>query len=168
MRDTFYLCLIIAVLSIYAWKEFRPRHLEAAFIPSSQVASTDPDPCLNKERCVLVQVAPWCPSCHEARGLILGLRDRWKASSHIGFKIVLAGDTQVKLRAEAESLGANTYLDYKREFSRETGETGFPDWVVLNEDKKVIAHFEGYVVAEDPAMAQQGLIRKLNLEKFDS
>ncbi len=106
------------------------------------------DPCFGKGRCLVVYVAPWCPSCQQASALIDALRNR-SSNANFGVKIIAGLDEPPALMEYAKTLGPGTYIDYDKQYFRGINGGGVPAWFLLSEGGNVLSHFSGLISSSD-------------------
>ena len=153
--------VIVGLFAAVRWMT-RPADLSPLLLQPAQANTLTADPCLNKQRCVIVNIAPWCPACASTLPLIRVLRDAWMNSPRYGFKIIVSADRLDALQDEARSIGDNTYVDPENRFVKMTHFNAFPTWVVLDENKKMLRHFAGGTAESDDA-ARYGLLAQLGI-----
>lgn len=105
-----------------------------------------PDPCVGKERCAVVYVAPWCPACKQMLPSLLDLRDKyWKGSGTRAIKFVVGQGEPEQNRSMAKTIGDGAFVDPDGAFARKMKVEHFPTvWLtdasgkVLEQDRAAI------------------------------
>jgi len=148
---------LIIVGIILLWMTLRPQHepeLTAGSFEGSEISAIS---CEAKEKCVIVYVAPWCPYCKMALGVIKELRAKWADSESIDFIIVIGLDKIKNLNRMADEIGGEVYLDPDGDVIKRFGGRGIPHWYVLDSDNKLLRHFGGYVPEVELLIQRLGL-----------
>lgn len=106
------------------------------------------DPCLKKERCIIVYLAPWCPSCTASQPFLIRAKEKIAYNKKVGIKFIIGMDEEPSLLKMASSFGNQAYLDSKSEFSQAVGIRGVPSLLITNINGKIIdrglpAHIAG-------------------------
>jgi len=113
------------------------------------------DPCKNKDRCVIVFIAPWCGYCRASEPFISALRSDAAASSTFGLKIVIGSDNASALQTKARELGDNTFLDTNGLIMSAAGVRGYPSWISTDTEGTILARLGGAQTdTSDPARTQ--------------
>jgi hypothetical protein len=97
------------------------------------------DPCAYKLRCVVVFLAPWCPSCQGSVPFLNDMRKRFDQEGKVGVKVIVGMDSEEKLTSMAKKIGGEVFLDSNKEFSRSAGVRGVPAWWVVDDKKRILA-----------------------------
>ena len=103
-------------------------------------------PSCAKPKCLTVYVAPWCPACRSATGVIKGLQSHL-AGAGVDVRVVVGADDEVKVRAYAAEFGDKTLLDPEKRWS--VG--GVPHFLVSDQDGGVHAKQAGAWAGISPA-----------------
>lgn len=102
------------------------------------LAVTRTDPCLYKERCVIVYVAPWCPACHGAVDFLNALTRRVQRSAKVGMKIIIGMDARPKLTEMSRLFVGPTFLDDAGKFQQSLRVQSVPTAWVADHDGKIL------------------------------
>lgn len=92
-------------------------------------------PACAKPKCLTVYVAPWCPACRNATGIIKDLQSHLTQVG-VDVRVVVGADEENKVRAYASEFGNKTLLDPDKRWS--VG--GVPHFFVSDQDGGV--HFK--------------------------
>ncbi len=96
------------------------------------------DPCWKKERCIIVYLAPWCPSCTAAKSFLIKAREKIVQNKKVGIKLIIGSAEESSLLKMAASFGNQVYLDTKSEFSQAVGIRGVPSLLITDINGKII------------------------------
>ena len=137
----------------------------SALMTASAANTLKADPCLQKPRCLVAYVAPWCPACKQSIPTIQELTKRWKSSKNIGVKVIVGRADLAQMEEMAGEIGPNTFLDSKEEMFDALGKMSLikaiPSWYVLDETDAILNYVPG---TWQPTSA---FIEKLELIKQD-
>lgn len=86
-----------------------------------------------KDKCLTVVVAPWCPHCRNASGVIAALGD-FLPERGVGVRVVVAADSEEHVRDFAEKFGPNTLVDPDSQFKV----PGFPCYIVSTDGGAIL------------------------------
>jgi thiol-disulfide isomerase/thioredoxin len=104
-------------------------------------------PDCGKPKCLTVVVAPWCPHCRAAAGVIAALRD-WLPDHDVGMRIIVSRDTDDAVRDYAESFGPATLTDPSALFQA----GGVPAFIVSTDGGAILKKVNGaWEDEKDPA-----------------
>ena len=94
------------------------------------------------QRCMLVSVAPWCPQCRRAHGMILESVERLKAEG-IETTVVLGMDDQVALERYAADFPFPVHLDPGKKFYDQLDARGVPYFAVWERSREIVGDVAG-------------------------
>lgn len=86
-----------------------------------------------KDKCLTVVVAPWCPHCRNASGVLAALGD-FLPEHGVGMRVIVAADTEDKVRDFARMFGPRTLIDPDSTFRV----PGFPCYIVHTDDGAIL------------------------------
>ena len=104
------------------------------------------------ERCLTIMVAPWCPACRQAGGMIKDLRDHLDKRG-IHTRIVVTLDQPAAIQEYAASYGPGTVVDYAGVLHPR----GVPHCYLSDARGKVLHETAGFPITNDPALAARYL-----------
>jgi thiol-disulfide isomerase/thioredoxin len=106
-----------------------------------------------KSKCLTVVVAPWCPHCRKTTQVLNLLRDYLPAHD-VGMRVIVAADSEEKVRDYAKSFGPGALLDPGSSFRV----PGFPCYIVSTEGGAILTKDGGAPEDEkDPALFASAL-----------
>ncbi len=143
--------LLVAGCAWFLWpRVFKPKvvlnpegSLFSSLTPASNNRLEDM-PCADRERCVVVYLAPWCPACKSVVGMVRQLEERFSQDPEIGFVIIAGRADQTMLDRYVTDVTERGYLDVGEVFWRASGVQGVPHWFTLNGQGEVLTDFGGY------------------------
>ncbi len=94
------------------------------------------------KKCLTVYLAPWCPSCHRAHGMIISLVKELEKEGVVT-TVVLGMDANEKLIPYAQSFPFPVLLDDGQAYFKKLGGGGVPFFAVSNGKGKIIARHSG-------------------------
>ena len=104
-------------------------------------ASIDDHPCINRSRCLVLYLSPWCPSCKNTKQFVPYVRQAIAQSNETGF-VVVVGKAWGNFNGGyemARDIGGQVYIDadshYWQEVRREVN--AVPAWLVIDGDGSV-------------------------------
>gem|GEM_PF-1881942 len=136
-----FLPLLFAIAAL-TWL-FWPKQFPSVVLPVSKHSKSVRDECLGRDACIVVLLAPWCPHCRDAVGVIQALREKTKSSSRLGIRVVLISDTEENLEAMAEKIGGVVFLDIERRLVKKLGRHGVPYWYLVSAGGTVLSELPG-------------------------
>jgi hypothetical protein len=101
----------------------------------SRSVSTDDHPCLNRSRCLVLYLSPWCPSCKNTKNFVPYIRQAMDNNSDTGFVVVVgkAWGNFTGGHEMARDIGGKVYIDaesqYWQQLRREVN--AIPAWLVI-------------------------------------
>ena len=98
------------------------------------------DPCFQKERCLIVFVAPWCGVCQEELPFLGEIYKFVGGNKNIGFKVMVGMDEPQKLNSFAQQIHAPTVLDQDKSFQRGMEVSRVPAFFWLDKNGRVLDH----------------------------
>lgn len=104
------------------------------------------DPCLQKQRCVVVYLTPWCPHCRTLKPVVVELhRIIQEQVPLVGFKVVVGKDSQKSLKDFAAAFGSSidVHFDPSGAFFRNAGGSGVPAWFVWDDQGVLVKSMAG-------------------------
>ncbi|HSA24218.1 MAG TPA: hypothetical protein P5076_22345, partial [Myxococcota bacterium] len=101
------LLLVAAAITWSLW----PRKLPRTDLVPSRAHASGLDPCLGKPRCLVVYLAPWCPSCKSAARVVREAIAGYAGSREVGVQAVVGQDERGALEEMAAGIGPSTFLD---------------------------------------------------------
>ena len=113
-------------------------------LPPAKANTQGTNPCLTKEKCVIVYMAPWCPFCQRTIPIVQEMVEHYKDSGEVGVKVIIGNDGRGKLEDMAEKVGTNTFLDPDGTLWNAVGAKGVPHWFVLDSTGKQVAELGGF------------------------
>lgn len=142
---------LLAVVAALSWL-FWPKQFPSVVLPVSKHSQSAVDECEGRDACIVVLLAPWCPHCRNAVGVIQALREKTRSSSRLGIRVVLISDTEENLEAMAEKIGGVVFLDTERRLAKKLGRHGVPYWYLLSANGAVRGELPGLAGAETVLM----------------
>ena len=146
----------VIVLALFVYWIWPTKLADVELKPAASAASSS-DPCIGKDRCVVVVVAPWCPACKVAVPIINEMAKRFADSPKVGIKPVVAYDQEANLEKMAKSLTGPVFLDPSGALLRKMGDKGVPYWYVVTSSNRVVEDFAGVVPQVDLHLEKLGL-----------
>ncbi|MBP9838947.1 MAG: redoxin family protein [Proteobacteria bacterium] len=127
------------------------------------------DPCINKERCVIAYLAPWCPSCVASQGFLVKAKNKLLKNNKLGMKIIIGMADEASSMKMASGFDNQVFLDTQSEFSRAVGITSVPTVLIIDDkqtivDKDLPAHLGGNMSEEE--LIDVWLTQNLKLAKY--
>lgn len=115
------------------------------------LAEPCPGPALStqKERCIVVYMAPWCPVCEASIPFLQALVKHLAGDTSTGLAITLGNDELENLIASAKKIGSSVRLDVNDEFLQAAAVSSFPTWILLDKEQRVLNRFSGGAPAGD-------------------
>jgi len=104
---------------------------------------TGEDPCLVKDQCVVLYLAPWCGYCRKAISVAQGMIDKFEGTD-TGLKVVVGSGQPDALEAMAEGIGVGTFLDGDRRLWNALGISGVPAWYLVDSHGTIRGQVSGY------------------------
>ena len=157
MRYLVALGVIVGVARLLGWGPFAPDRArglgEVKLAPLTEAAASDP--CAGR-RCVIVYMAPWCPSCKGAKPLVRTLRTKLPAQD-AALKVVIGQCERAAAQAMASEVGGAVFFDPDGAYYRAMKANGVPSWLALDRDQRVLGRMAGYVLPAEAHLARLGL-----------
>ncbi len=100
------------------------------------------DPCENREYCVYVYLAPWCPHCQDWLSTLAICRNALKPMDRPGLKVIIGDDKKDAINGMAAQVGPPVYLDIDNKFLHALHIHSFPDFIVVDGTQHVVASGE--------------------------
>lgn len=110
--------------------------------PAAARAETYVGGSCGRQRCMLVYVAPWCPQCRRAHGMILESVDRLEAEG-IETTVVLGMDDQAALESYAADFPFPVHLDPGRKLYDQLDARGVPYFAVWEQSREIVGDVAG-------------------------
>jgi hypothetical protein len=129
--------LVVGLLAALAACSRAPAALPTDALPTLEGKSVSLSSCPT-EKCLTVQVAPWCHYCRAATPLLLKLRP-YLAERGVTMRFVVGLDKMAALRDYAAVFGPDTALDAKGA----VGGSGVPHFMVSDRQGRVIKDVPG-------------------------
>jgi thiol-disulfide isomerase/thioredoxin len=101
------------------------------------------DPCKEKERCLAVYLASWCPACKSAVPIIKEIRKFALDSEEVGMKIILGRDEPENLEDLADEIEGEVFFDEDDRFFSAMRARAIPHWWVWDKNGKILVDFSG-------------------------
>jgi thiol-disulfide isomerase/thioredoxin len=96
------------------------------------------------EKCLIVYVAPWCPSCKRVMPTLISLVDELKKDGMTA-KVVVGYDSPEKIAAYAKNFPFPVLTDANASYYKEAGLVGVPSFFVINSTGEILTdYFGGY------------------------
>jgi hypothetical protein len=141
------LIIVIVVLGFVGWKIFyHPAfpsiandYLATYLVYGESNAPYIQDPCENRDHCVYLYLAPWCPHCRDFLPYITDFRNYWKSMDRPGLKVIVGNGKKDAINEMASHIGPPVYLDFHDKFLQAVHVNSFPYVVVVGADQRVIA-----------------------------
>ena len=112
----------------------------------SRSTSTDDHPCLNRSRCLVLYMAPWCPACRQTKRFVPYVREAM-AGQDAGL-VVVVGKAWGNFNGGydmARDIGGQVYIEkdsrYWNELRAEIN--AVPAWVTFRSDGSVVEKESG-------------------------
>ncbi len=117
-------------------------------LPKDELASrfNREDPCLQKKRCVVVYMTPWCPHCGTLKPVVVTLHKLIQEHAPlVGFKVVVGKDSEQALKHFASPLGSeiDVHYDPSGSFFRNAGGSGVPAWFIWDDQGVLVKALAG-------------------------
>lgn len=120
-----------------------PARFPSVVLPLSKHSPSAVDECLNRDACIVVYLAPWCPHCHDAIGVIHALREKTRTSTRLGLRVVVGADTEANLEKMAQEIGGVVFLDTERRLQKKLNRPGVPHWYLVSAGGTLRAEMAG-------------------------
>jgi hypothetical protein len=112
------------------------------------IGAQEPHPCVEKTRCLVAYMAPWCPNCKDSIPFYQHVREILQPSPDVGTMLVLSplGRSWSDYGGIARRIGGRVMLDpedraWTPEVRRNVG--GVPAWVVYDGTGSITTAFSG-------------------------
>jgi hypothetical protein len=128
------LLLVAAAIAWVVW----PRTLPRTDLVPSKAHPSGLDPCLGKARCLVIYMAPWCPTCKGAARVAREAVAGYAGSREVGVQAVVGQDDRGALEEMAVGIGPNSFLDLDGALYRQAGGEGVPVFWVLDEKRHIL------------------------------
>jgi thiol-disulfide isomerase/thioredoxin len=135
--------ILFALIGLATWWLFpRPSVSPDVFVHALQQNTRDS--CASAERCVIVYLASWCPTCKKSVPLVKELRSYINGSDgKVGLRVVIGRGDEAESREYGRSTGGTFLLDDTDAiFSALKGRV-VPSWWVLNAQGEILTTSEG-------------------------
>ena len=109
--------------------------------------------CLNKNGCLVVFLAPWCPSCREHVGF-MNVITAAASKTKLGVEVVVGWDEEFRLKEFSQNLQGKVFLDSENKFKKQLGFSSVPKWFVVNSQQEVTSSFLPSYPESQPAIEQ--------------
>ena len=140
---------VCCILARVAWQKSQSW---SATAQASQL--TFSESCQDKQKCVVLYVAPWCPVCERTLPVALEIGRRWstsEAGSGTGLRILVGNDKPEKCVAKAQKIGPIAAVDQNFEFGKQYGIRSFPTWIVFDSSGHELNRVSGGIYDTDQA-----------------
>jgi hypothetical protein len=124
---------------------------------SPSASSSSVNPCQGKDRCVVVNVAPWCSACKNSLETITALQEKARTSESLGVITVISSAKVAALNEMAATIGESSFLDPEGKVLDALGVRSIPYWLTMDKNKKILASFSGTVAPRDAHFRKLGL-----------
>lgn len=114
-------------------------------LPNARVSPTGKrvfdanDPCIAKERCVIVFLSPNSPDSQRAVPLMNILLSQTQNNPKVAAQIIIGGDKSLVLDEFAASLKGATFQDTQDDFQKAVAMKSIPSWWVIDTKRHVLA-----------------------------
>lgn len=135
---------LLVILALYVGNrpELLPRHALPVQEGALRQGTKPAGGVCPSERCLLVYVAPWCPSCRRAEPMLAELRASLLRDG-VGIEVVVGMDEPPELEAHARTFGYPVLLDMDGAVKRDAGIRGVPYFIVTDRRGQVIKRQAG-------------------------
>jgi len=131
------LYIFVLILTGCSSGELNPESLSKL----KRVGSITPNECHDKDLCVTVFLAPWCPACKTAYGTLNELDALLRDQPRIGMQVVVGWDDPEALQSLARRHQGEVFLDIDSTFRRSVGVRGVPSFLVYDRNFKIRERF---------------------------
>lgn len=94
------------------------------------------------DQCVVIFVAPWCPTCHKLTPMMNKLAAELK-SQGIETQVVIGKDDLAEVKAYAQRFDFAVFTDPEGESFKQVGLKGVPAFYAINRSGDITASIEG-------------------------
>ena len=96
------------------------------------------DSCLNKHRCLVVVLAPWCPACKASVPFLRAVNAYTSTHPELGVQVYVGLDNQSNLSSFANKLNLNAIIDQDNQIYEALGGGGVPRWGVIDQKRQIL------------------------------
>lgn len=133
---------LAGVVALVVWL-LLPDRFPSIVLPLSKHSPSAADECLGRDACIVVFLAPWCPHCQDAVGVIQAIREKTKSSTALGIRVVVGSDTEANLEDMAKKIGGVVFLDTERRLQKKLNRRGVPHWYLVSAGGTLRAEMAG-------------------------
>ncbi len=133
---------LAGVVALVVWL-LLPARFPSVVLPLSKHSPSAVDECLGRDACIVLFLAPWCPHCRDAIGVIRAIREKTRSSTRLGLRVVVGSDTEANLEQMAQEIGGVVFLDTERKLQKKLNLRGVPHWYLVSAGGTVRAEMAG-------------------------
>lgn len=141
------LILIVALaLAFLAWDKHEKSKAQKVRTNYLRKTANSTDACTGKEKCALIYLAPWCPSCRSQLPAYKQVLTKANSVANVGLKIVVgAGSSPEENDKMILELGPGALADHTGEVGAFFGVNKYPSYFVLDKNQKpLLVDFEAF------------------------
>lgn len=134
MSTKIIMVLSLSVFAFLSWGKFKNKLITQKIAQNLVPQSS----CLQKKKCGIIYVAPWCPACNSLIPQLQPFLANAKNNSEYGIQMVVGkGKTQDSNYQKAEEIGHGTKVDADGSIAEALRVTYYPTILVVNEKQVV-------------------------------
>ncbi len=118
--------------------------------------------CDNHESCMVVYLAPWCPSCSRIIGRLPAMKNYLESNTNSKLEVVVGYDSPEKIEVFATKINFEVVYDRGSSLFKQANLRAVPSYFSINKNLKVIAYTRGYLGPIKESMDR--MIGNLNLD----
>lgn len=140
------IAVAVMALAFLAWDKHEKSKAAKVRTNYLRTVANSTDACTGKEKCALIYLAPWCPSCRSQLPGYKHILTKAHAIPNAGVKIVVgAGNSPEENDGMIHELGAGAVPDHTGEIGAFFGVNKYPSYFVLDKNQKpILTDFEAF------------------------
>ena len=134
---------VVLILILRSMGLFGYGSLDPVTLTKHSPSASASDPCQGKRACLIMFLAPWCPSCHAAIPFVKAAREHALKDPGLGVQVVIGADDLSELEQMGKEISGAVYYDVDGQIASAISGSGVPRWAVIDMQRKILDYGAG-------------------------
>lgn len=110
---------------------------------AAESSDSDADPCVGRDRCIVVYLAPWCSACRRSLDTLRQVDEMFGDDPEVGLLVFVGSAPRGDVEAMAAQIEGPVFVDPDAVLWEQLGVEGYPHWFTLDGRRQILQTVAG-------------------------